>query len=281
MSTTVIQIKIQPEVLPMMRYFFLPVVMLLVLPALGKGMDPNTVGLWHFEEGQGNKVADSSGNGHDGEATDGAKWIPDGKFGKAMEFDGVSSYVEIPASDKLDLIEFTVELWFRAESIDGTRAVLGHGESFDTDKAQYIIELNDAQNPNKVQVWYEAENDDDTYVGSTTDIALGVWYFFAATRDENGTINVYLDGELEATTEQPVPPAFIDHIVTIGCRTNEPNVYQDYFHGAVDEVRISNVARSEAEIRGSFQSGFLAVTPGCRLASTWGWLKQTSRRGTL
>lgn len=75
----------------------------------------------------------------------------------------------------------------------------------DTGKAQYIVEINDAENPNKVQVWYEADNDDDTYVASTTDIEPGSWHFFAATRNEDGTINVYLDGELETTTEQPVP----------------------------------------------------------------------------
>jgi hypothetical protein len=191
-----------------------------------------------------------------------------------MEFDGVGSYVAVPASDAFDLTEFTVELWFRAESINGTRAVFGHGESFDTDKAQYIVEINDGENPNKVQIWYEADNDDDTYVASTTDIEPGNWHFFAATRDEDGTINVYLDGELETTTEQPVPPASVDHVITIGCRTNQPNTYQDFFHGMIDEMRISSIARSAAEIQESFQNGFLFVKPQDKLAATWGAVKR-------
>ena len=38
-------------------------------------IDPSTiVGLWHFDEGNGSTVADSSGNGHDGEI-DGAGWV--------------------------------------------------------------------------------------------------------------------------------------------------------------------------------------------------------------
>lgn len=258
----------------MMKYLLLSAVLFLVLPALLVGADPNTVAVWCFEEEQGDQVLDSSGNDHHGKITDGAKWTPNGKFGRAMEFDGVSSCVEVPKSKDFDLTEFTVELWFRAESIDGTRAIFGHGESFDTDKAQYIVEINDAENPNKVQIWYEADNDDDTYVASTTDIQLNTWYFFAATRDKDGIINVYLNGELEATTEQPVPPASIDHIVTIGCRTNEPNVYQDFFHGTIDEVRISNTARSENEIQTSFQSGFLSVTLQSKLATAWGEMKR-------
>ncbi len=265
----------------MVKYFFLLVVMFLALPVAAAGPDPNTVAAWCFEEGQGTQVLDSSGNGHDGKIVGGAEWTPDGKFGGAMKFDGASSYVEVPASGDLDLIEFTVELWFRAESIDGTRAVFGHGESFDTDKAQYIIEINDGENPNKVQVWYEAENDDDTYVASTTDIKPGTWYFFAATRDKDGIINVYIDGELETTTEQPIPPASIDHVLTIGCRTNEPNTYQDFFHGMIDEVRVSSVARSQAEIRKSLQDGFSAVTPQSKLATMWGAVKYPSMHAVV
>lgn len=258
----------------MMKYSLLSLVVFLSLPALLAGADPNTVAVWSFEEGQGDQVLDSSGNGHHGMIVDGAKWNPNGKFGGAMEFDGVGSYVEVPASDAFDLTEFTVELWFRAESINGTWAVFGHGESFDTDKAQYVVEINDGENPNKIQVWYEADNDDDTYVASTTDIGPGNWHFFAATRDEDGTINVYLDGELETTTEQPVPPASIDHVITIGCRTNEPNTYQDFFHGMIDEVRVSSIPRSAAEIQESFQNGFLSVMPQGKLAATWGEVKR-------
>ena len=51
------------------------------------------VGAWHFDEGQGNIAHDSSGNNNHGTIY-GAKWV-DGKFGKALEFDGVDDYVEI------------------------------------------------------------------------------------------------------------------------------------------------------------------------------------------
>jgi hypothetical protein len=40
---------------------------------------------WHFDEGEGNIVKDSSGNGNDGTIY-GATWV-DGKFGKALSFD--------------------------------------------------------------------------------------------------------------------------------------------------------------------------------------------------
>ena len=61
-------------------------------------IDPSTiVGLWHFDEGDGNIVADSSGNGHDGEI-DGAIWSG-GKLGDGLEFDGDDSVIVPDAPD--------------------------------------------------------------------------------------------------------------------------------------------------------------------------------------
>ena len=75
----------------MMKHSLLTIAVFLSLPALLAGADPNTVAVWSFEEGQGDQVLDASGNGHHGKIVDGAKWSPNGKFGGAMEFDGVGS----------------------------------------------------------------------------------------------------------------------------------------------------------------------------------------------
>ena len=70
-------------------------------------------GLWLFDEGKGDVVGDSSGNGRDGEIF-GAKWV-DGKFGAALEFDGtddhvvIGSYYSIGGTDPR-----TTCLWFKA-----------------------------------------------------------------------------------------------------------------------------------------------------------------------
>ena len=53
------------------------------------------VGMWLFDEGKGEVTKDSSGNGNDGKLMNGPKWV-DGKFGKALEFDGTDDNVEMP-----------------------------------------------------------------------------------------------------------------------------------------------------------------------------------------
>ena len=51
------------------------------------------VGSWHLDESSGNIAYDSSGQGNNGTIY-GATWT-DGKFGKALDFDGVDDYIEI------------------------------------------------------------------------------------------------------------------------------------------------------------------------------------------
>ena len=49
-----------------------------------------------------------------------------------------------------------------------------------------------------------------------------------------------------------------------------------FLDGRMDEVRISNIARTEDEIRTLMDQGIegvLAVSPKSKLTSTWGYLK--------
>ena len=64
-------------------------------------VDLNTaVGMWLFDEGSGNIAKDSSGNGNDGQLTNGPKWVQ-GRFVRALEFDGKDDYVKISSSASL------------------------------------------------------------------------------------------------------------------------------------------------------------------------------------
>ena len=57
--------------------------------------DPTLVGWWWFDDGVGTTAADSSGYKNNGTLTNGPMWVA-GKFGKAMQFDGVDDYVTVP-----------------------------------------------------------------------------------------------------------------------------------------------------------------------------------------
>lgn len=80
------------------------------------GADPtndNLVGHWKFDDGEGSLIADSSGNGNDGQAhniTEPAFWD------KYATFDGVDDYVDLGADSYLAPSSFSVSLWFKMNS---------------------------------------------------------------------------------------------------------------------------------------------------------------------
>ena len=57
------------------------------------------VGMWLFDDGKGNTAVDSSENGNDGELVNGPKWIKNGKFESALEFDGNESKGHVVVGD--------------------------------------------------------------------------------------------------------------------------------------------------------------------------------------
>ena len=76
-------------------------------------IDPDTVvGVWLFDEGKGDVATDASGNGLDGEFNGKPKWV-EGKFGEALEFDGKSAYVQVPAHENPN-DAITVSAWAKS-----------------------------------------------------------------------------------------------------------------------------------------------------------------------
>ena len=70
--------------------------------------DENTIGMWNFNEGSGSLLKDKSPYHNDGEIY-GPTWV-NGKFGKALLFDGVDDYVVVPTSESMNLHPFPWKL---------------------------------------------------------------------------------------------------------------------------------------------------------------------------
>ncbi len=65
---------------------------------------PALVAAYGFEEGSGSTAADASGLGHTGQIS-GATWTSNGRFGNALQFDGVNDFVTVADSNYLDLTQ--------------------------------------------------------------------------------------------------------------------------------------------------------------------------------
>ncbi|MGB2821628.1 MAG: LamG-like jellyroll fold domain-containing protein, partial [Phycisphaerae bacterium] len=186
------------------------------------------------------------------------------------QFDGHGDYLEFDDRPELNVTEYTVALWFRADApSDGTQALIARGEDWAHDKAQWVVELNDGQARGKVQLWYEEANDRDHYFAAQTTIEAGRWYHFAVTRSGAGEVTVYLDGEVELQRTDPAAPASVETPVTVGARRNTPGRTQDYFDGTMHEVHVYDAVLDAEAIQqlldgtrpGCWSSGEITVSP--------------------
>ena len=83
-------------------------------------IDPGTiVGMWSFDEGDGQIASDSSDNGNDAEFQVASEWGT-GKFGEAAQFNG-QSYFAAPDSDSLDINgdQLSIVAWVNGENWPG------------------------------------------------------------------------------------------------------------------------------------------------------------------
>ena len=78
-------------------------------------IDPKSAaGAWLFDEESGKVAKDSSDNGYDGMfmGEGNPKWV-DGKFGKALDFNGSTDYVEVDSEPGLNITgDITIMAWF-------------------------------------------------------------------------------------------------------------------------------------------------------------------------
>ena len=247
-------------------WFILTLLFTCVISLPSFAQDENTVLLYTFETGEGDTVKDLSGNGNDGKLMGSAKW-GDGKPGSGLVLggNGPRDFVEIPDSDSLDLVEgLTVEMWVFLNSpstAGGTGA---------TKEATYKVGPRSDQKvllrmTTTSKAWGSA------VVISKEVLALDKWIHIAGTYDaKSGEGKIYIDGEIdnEGNIGGDIVPN--NDKLWLG-RGAGP-----FLDGRMDEVRISNIARSQQEIQQLMDigiDGVLAVTPRDKLATTWGQLK--------
>jgi hypothetical protein len=189
------------------------------------------VGHWRLDDGSGTITADSSGYGNDGTLQGNPQWVT-GMINGALEFDGTGDYVEVPDDESLHLWErFTLAAWiYQVESrssriIDKIGAGTANGPHLDTHPGT------------KLRCCA------GTCISTDTDHTLEEWHHVAVTFDE-GDVKLYVDGSIEGEGIAPSPLAGNNLPLRIGADSDG----QSLFHGLIDDVRVYNMALTEAEI---------------------------------
>jgi hypothetical protein len=226
--------------------------------AMGQA-EESLVGYWPFDEGVGKEAKDASGNGHDGELIDDPKWVQ-GKFDKALDFEGTGSYVLVPDHDDLDLTDaLTVMGWFNLnEAIAGNRRMMSKNDS--------IFLIFDFGIADSLDFLVKPNND---FVESTTTFEPGEWYHFAGTYDGD-SLRIYINGEMEGEKGGTPPIAASGLDLWIGFDDWDSAVG---FHGIMDDVRIYSKALTADEIEKAMGGPVAVQMSAEKLPVIWGAIK--------
>ena len=215
------------------------------------------VGWWRMDEGSGNRTDDSTDGGKDGTIY-GASWV-DGKFGKALSFDGVDDYVDCGSVLNNIDTHFTIETWLKVNSLpaisgesifpivgkfDGTRYWLLSIKRGNSDNIGFL----------HFRLW------DGTVVVSANSpvgsIVTGTWYHVAAVRNGN-TFEVYINGERKNTVTQTFGSVANSGVLRIAHNLEN----WAFFNGIIDELRIYNCSLSADQIYKDYnKKGMTVIT---------------------
>ncbi|MEM2282818.1 MAG: LamG-like jellyroll fold domain-containing protein, partial [Candidatus Hadarchaeales archaeon] len=93
----------------------------------------------NFNEGSGSKALDSSGRGIHGTLYNGPSWT-DGKFGKALSFDGVDDYVRTGTITNPFTTEQTIALWIKPNPADNVYGVTYYAKDYDGNTGEDYVD---------------------------------------------------------------------------------------------------------------------------------------------
>ncbi|BDI28344.1 hypothetical protein CCAX7_003950 [Capsulimonas corticalis] len=195
------------------------------------------VGYWPCDEGSGTTVADKSGRGQTGYFQAGAAWTTDAKVGRsALSFPNPGG-VEISGPVIDTTKSYTVAAWVKLDKLSGYETFV----SIDgDDKSGFFLQVHADGNRFTFAL-------DPVHAFAPVSPQPGQWYHLAgvysATRQ---TLSVYVNGQLEATERAPAAARATGN--TAFGRAKYGGNFTDFVYGAIDDIRIYDVALTPVEI---------------------------------
>lgn len=236
----------------------------------------SVVGLWLLD-GDGDVARDSSENGHDGTINGGPNSI-NGRFGKALEFDGADDFIDCGNDAALNLDTFTVMFWASMPATQGWNHIVSKGShvgSGTPGSVNWGVMVYSAE-----QMFLYEIYEDIAWSGISADISLGDWHHVVATYDGGqDRMEFLIDGVSKGTADGATVELDASRHFRIGGISTSGAVPENFFSGSIDEVAYFDEVLSLEDIQNIMNNGLTdvlnitAVSPGGKAATTWAELK--------
>ncbi|MFA5771798.1 MAG: PQQ-binding-like beta-propeller repeat protein [Thermoplasmata archaeon] len=247
-------------------------ILAVVLAAGGARAETGLVAKWSFDEGTGTTAVDSSGNNNNG-TINGATWV-DGVSGKALRFDGVNDYVEIPQSSTLNVGgasgSYSIGFWMKANATpSGVRWIITKYPN-----GQYIqpypISISIDSSGKVTTAVFDSQ--DSNYSTGTTVVTDGNWHYVVSIVDRStNNIRIGIDGNIQNTISiSNIGDMRNSAPIALGWDEGQTGANPDvYFNGIIDEVKIYNSTLSASEISQSYNTTWQNYLNSHSLVANW------------
>jgi len=211
--------------------------------------DPNLVGWWKLDEGEGTTALDWSVNSNHGTIFGGAEWT-EGYDGGALNFDGVDDYVDLPIGSLIaSLTDSTFAIWANFDNQNGNWPRIWDFGTGATTANMFLTPAMGAIGAMRFAITIggnAAGAEDQT---TATDTLLGGWHHVTVTLDPANTKHtLYLDGEVAAEkTDARYTPSTLG-VTTQNWLGRSQYTADSYYPGALDDFRIYNYTLTQDEI---------------------------------
>jgi len=190
--------------------------------------DSNYMGIWHFTNNDFDNATVYNNSASNNNTTSVASIL-----GTGRDFNGMDAFLSIPDADNLNMDDedrVTVQTWLRKSSAQSGWIAICQKSDY-----SYNLQFSDGNKPT-LTIY-----DNNFRLATSNEKLLNdTWYHLAGTFD-GGIVRIYVNG-VEAGNTSASEIKSTTYGVGIGENLEKTG---RYFHGQMDEVRISNTARSE------------------------------------
>jgi hypothetical protein len=225
------------------------------------------VAYWKFDEGYGDTANDSSPQGNNGDLAGSGTtcpqassmcptWANDGKYNKALNYDGTDDRVIQNTLLNTVPSELTISGWFKPDATGMSASMTGLGKvNIASQDRLYLFFTMSGASPSTITFDYEANDGGYNTVDSGFTWVDDTWYQVTITWDTTNGIIMYINGEQRATDSNATT------LILNG--TSDNFVIGNYlssgaglpFKGTIDELKVYNFALTEDQVRIDYNRG--------------------------
>ncbi len=261
-----------------MRYRFLlcgSLALMALVTTTGSALNADAIGgAWLFDEGAGDVVTDSSGNGDDGTLVNGPEWVA-GRYGDGLEFSQTTnSYALVPVQHSSTA---TVTMWALYTATPSTNIGLIHAQATDGDLGGADTKMIGVWVENTNLLWGRVIDPAGARVNLPKNATLEaeIWFHVALVVDAaGGTVSQWVNGEQVGDAVYGGELGEYNYL-KIGRQGTES------WEGVIDDVGFFTEALSQDDIGAimnlGLQAATVAVEPRGKAATTWSAIKGDAR----